>query len=50
MSYFSKRAPRWAAPVALGELLGLAACGNSDNTEAVRVVALAPSAPAAIST
>ncbi len=39
MSYFSKRALRWAAPVALVGALGLAACGNSDNSEAVRVAA-----------
>jgi hypothetical protein len=39
MSYFSKRALRWAAPVALVGALGLAACGNSDSTEAVRVAA-----------
>ena len=39
MSYFSKRALRWAAPVALVGALGLAACGTSDSTEAVRVAA-----------
>jgi hypothetical protein len=39
VSYFSKRALRWAAPVALVGALGLAACGNSDDTEAVRVAA-----------
>jgi len=39
MSYFSKRALRWAAPVALVGALGFAACGNSDDTEAVRVAA-----------
>ena len=39
MSYFSKRALRWAAPVTLVGALGLAACGNSDDTEAVRVAA-----------
>jgi len=39
MSYFSKRALRWAAPVALVGALGLAACGNNDDTEAVRVAA-----------
>jgi hypothetical protein len=39
MSYFSKRALRWAAPVALVGALGLAACGNSDDTEPVRVAA-----------
>jgi hypothetical protein len=39
MSYFSKRALRWAAPVALVGALGLAACGGSDSTEAVRVAA-----------
>ncbi len=39
MSYFSKRALRWAAPVTLVGALGLAACGNSDETEAVRVAA-----------
>jgi hypothetical protein len=39
MSYFSKRALRWAAPVALVGALGLAACGTSDDTEAVRVAA-----------
>ena len=38
MSYISKRALRWAAPVALVGALGLAACGN-DDTEAVRVAA-----------
>jgi hypothetical protein len=37
MSYFSKRALRWAAPVALVGALGLAACGNSDDSdEAIR--------------
>jgi hypothetical protein len=39
MSYFSKRALRWAAPVALVGALGLAACGNGDDTEPVRVAA-----------
>jgi hypothetical protein len=39
MSYFSKRALRWAAPVALVGTLGLAACGNSDDTEPVTVAA-----------
>ena len=39
MSYFSKRALRWVAPVALVGALGLAACGNGDDTEAVRVAA-----------
>jgi hypothetical protein len=39
MSNFSKRALRWAAPVALVGALGLAACGDSDDTEAVRVAA-----------
>jgi hypothetical protein len=39
MSNFSKRALRWAAPVALVGALGLAACGNGDDTEAVRVAA-----------
>ena len=39
MSYFSKLALRWAAPVTLVGALGLAACGNSDDTEAVRVAA-----------
>ena len=39
MSYFSKRALRWATPVALVGALGLAACGTSDSTEAVRVAA-----------
>ncbi len=39
MSYFSKRALRWAAPVALVGALGLAACGNSDDTEAIKVAA-----------
>ena len=43
MSYISKRALRWAAPVALVGALGLAACGNGDDTEPVRVAA--PSAP-----
>src|SRR5262245_27585561 len=38
MSYFSKRALRWAAPVALVGALVLAACGN-DDTEAVTVAA-----------
>jgi predicted outer membrane protein len=36
MSYFSKRALRWAAPVALVGALGLAACGDDDSGEAVR--------------
>jgi hypothetical protein len=31
MSYFSKRALRWAAPVALVGALGLAACGDNDD-------------------
>jgi hypothetical protein len=39
MSYFSKRALRWAAPVALVGALGLASCGDNDDTEAVRVAA-----------
>jgi hypothetical protein len=39
MSYFSKRALRWAAPVALVGALGLAACGDNDDTEAVKVAA-----------
>jgi hypothetical protein len=39
MSYFSKRALRWAAPVALVGALGLAACGNSDDTKPVQVAA-----------
>jgi hypothetical protein len=39
MSYFSKRALRWAAPVALVGALGVAACGDNDDTEAVRVAA-----------
>ena len=39
MSYFSKRAVRLAAPVALVGALGLAACGNSDDSEAIRVAA-----------
>ena len=39
MSYFSKRALRWAAPVALVGALGLAACGDNADTEAVRVAA-----------
>ena len=39
MSYFSKRALRWAAPVALVGALGLAACGNGDDTEPIRVAA-----------
>jgi hypothetical protein len=39
MSYFSKRALRWAAPVALVGALGLAACGDNDDTQAVRVAA-----------
>jgi hypothetical protein len=36
MSYFSKRALRWAAPVALVGALGLAACGGNDSDEAIR--------------
>jgi hypothetical protein len=39
MSYFSKRALRWAAPVALVGALGLVACGDNDDTAAVRVAA-----------
>jgi hypothetical protein len=39
VSYFSKQALRWAAPVALVGALGLAACGDNDDTEAVRVAA-----------
>jgi hypothetical protein len=39
MSYDSKRALRWAAPVALVGALGLAACGDNDDTEAVRLAA-----------
>ncbi len=39
MSYFSNRALRWAAPVALVGALGLAACGNGDDTEPIRVAA-----------
>jgi hypothetical protein len=39
MSYFSKRALRWAAPVALVGALGLAACGGSGDSEPVRVAA-----------
>jgi hypothetical protein len=42
MSYISKRALQWVAPVALVGALGLAACGNSDDTEAVRVAAPSP--------
>ncbi|MGH9288513.1 MAG: hypothetical protein ACRD0V_09550, partial [Acidimicrobiales bacterium] len=42
MSYFSKRALRWAAPVALVGALGLAACGDNDDSVALR--AAAPSA------
>jgi hypothetical protein len=38
MAYFSTRALRWAAPVALVGALGLAACGNSDS-EAIRTAA-----------
>jgi hypothetical protein len=36
MSYFSKRALRWTAPVALVGALGLAACGGNDSDEAIR--------------
>ncbi|MGH9228337.1 MAG: hypothetical protein ACRD07_06305 [Acidimicrobiales bacterium] len=39
MSYFSKRALRWAAPVALVGALGLAACGDNDDSEATRIAA-----------
>ena len=39
MSYFSKRALRWAAPVALVGALGLAACGDNDDSVALRVAA-----------
>jgi hypothetical protein len=39
MSYFSKRALRWAAPVVLVGAVGLAACGNSDDGEALKVAA-----------
>jgi hypothetical protein len=42
MSYISKRALQWVAPVALVGALGLAACGNGDDTEAVRVAAPSP--------
>jgi hypothetical protein len=38
MSYF-RRALRWVAPFALVGALGLAACGDNDDTEAVRVAA-----------
>ena len=34
MSDFSKRALRWAAPVALVGAVGLAACGDGDNSDA----------------
>jgi hypothetical protein len=44
MSYFSKRALRWAAPVVLVGALGLAACGDSDD---VAVRTRAPAAPSA---
>ena len=44
MSYFSKRALRWAAPVALVGALGLAACGD-DGDAAVQTGA--PAAPSA---
>jgi len=44
MSYFSKRALRWAAPVALVGALGLAACGNGDDAV---VQTRAPAAPSA---
>ena len=39
MSNFSKRALRWAAPVALVGALGLAACGDDDDSAAVRTAA-----------
>jgi hypothetical protein len=39
MSYFSKRALRWAAPVALVGAVGLAACGDNDDSEATRIAA-----------
>ena len=44
MSYFSKRALRWAAPVALVGALGLAACGDGDDAA---VQTRAPAAPSA---
>jgi hypothetical protein len=37
MSYFSKRALRWTAPVALVGALGLAACGGNDSDEAISI-------------
>jgi hypothetical protein len=36
MAYFSKRALRWAAPVALVGALGLAACGDNDSDQAIK--------------
>jgi hypothetical protein len=39
MSNFSKRALRWAAPVALVGALGLAACGDDDDSAAIRTAA-----------
>jgi prolyl-tRNA synthetase len=39
MSNFSKRALRWTAPVALVGALGLAACGDNDDSEATRIAA-----------
>ena len=40
MSYFSKRALRWTAPVALVGAFGLAACGSdNDDSEATRIAA-----------
>ena len=44
MSYFSKRALRWAAPVVLVGALGLAACGDGDDAA---VQTRAPAAPSA---
>ena len=44
MSYFSKRALRWAAPVVLVGALGLAACGDGDDAT---VQTRAPAAPSA---
>jgi hypothetical protein len=44
MSYFSKRALRWAAPVALVGALGLAACGDGDDAAVQTRAAAAPSA------
>jgi hypothetical protein len=45
MSYFSKRALRWAAPIALVGAVGLAACGDGDEAT---VQTRAPAAPSAV--